>query len=249
MKGDHYDPRARGAARRARPATAHRQGALASSRDSAAPTTAASISPRPAVDLAATGWSRCRPALDGADPRDGARSRRLDWKRTLPGVVMPGPAENTNEYIGIEMSEIAPRDSARPSTSPRRRSGEQAIGVPSAALERAPTREQAAARDRRAVARGPTPTPAERAPGPIREEKSPRSPRTPTPVTPMPSPAAPRVGVATDVRRTPIPPAMSRRRPAPSPDAAAARRGTPADAPESIGQRRRRRWIRTRSRR
>ena len=148
----------------------------------------------------------------------------LDWKRTLPGVSMPPPADLPRDtLVGVEMSELAPN---QPTTEPliaqKELAATKLMGVPSAALETLPppmAKRPPAIQAPSLVEPPDKPVDAEPH---VRFSKEPsgvpaigRTPtsgtpvisRTPTPATPMPSTRTPVSGVAVDVPRTPVPPA------------------------------------------
>ncbi|MEP6865680.1 MAG: anti-sigma factor [Deltaproteobacteria bacterium] len=65
----------------------------------------------------------------------------LDWKRTLPGVSMPPPADLPRDtLVGVELSDLAPKD--QPTTEPliaqKEIAATKLMGVPSAALQTLP---------------------------------------------------------------------------------------------------------------
>lgn len=138
----------------------------------------------------------------------------LDWKRTLPGVSMPTPADQARDtLVGVELSELE-KLKDQPVTEPLIAQKEIAptklMGVPSAALDTLPP----------PLVKRPPAIPAPSLVEPTDKPKSeepkvrfskdssaPAISRTPTPATPMPSTRTPVSGVAADVPRTPIPPA------------------------------------------
>jgi hypothetical protein len=133
----------------------------------------------------------------------------LDWKRTLPGVSMPSPADPRDTLVGVELSDIVPKD--QPTTEPliaqKELAATKLMGVPSAALETLPppmVKRPPAIQAPSLV--DPPDKPASKEPQ-VRFAKEPAIARTPTPVTPMPSLRTPASGVAVDVPRTPVPPA------------------------------------------
>jgi len=64
----------------------------------------------------------------------------LDWKRTLPGVSMPGPADLPRDtLVGVDLSELAPKQqSTEPLIAQKEVAATKLMGVPAAALETLP---------------------------------------------------------------------------------------------------------------
>jgi hypothetical protein len=161
----------------------------------------------------------------------------LDWKRTLPGVSMPSPADLPRDtLVGVELSELAPKD--QPTTEPliaqKEIAATKLMGVPSAALETLPppmVKRPPAIQAPSLVE--PPDKPVSNEPQ-VRFAKEPAIARTPTPVTPMPSLRTPASGVAIDVPRTPVPPAdvpVAGRTPTPIQVPATSRTPTPMQVP------------------